>query len=452
MTNPADALIQKLETIRSDWLADGQEMKACAMDYIIPIVRQHTEPTASGDVVERVAVAMYEESRKHFPHWIDGDGRIVPIWGVGFEIDFRVLAKAAIAAMPTQHGASGDGLVEKLRRSTHTTIEIKIDGEWDEIEAADLLAEIDHKLQEAGYVVMAPPKKGQEVFTLSPLDPNDKRGEGIVDRAAQQGDERTATNSDINTTLDGESVGYGETDRTAVRIDHFREFTKKVAATHQEVEPSWRTPAEAALFYLRYSHGCWCEKPPEPGRFHSLGCQFAEDAMKSSIGSGAVVPAPEKAGDAAGLYPVERTSPAQQNHVDGDENEGELDLQYDQCPQCGDVKRVGSPHGCRSEISGHTGYVVCSYCGTDFREGESHGILKCPAELKDIAYALEKATKPVSVSLKKCVMALWDWEHQGRDNDILRIEFSLLKTDYHDKVKAVLDEAIKQGAAMVYGD
>lgn len=36
--------------------------------------------------------------------------------------------------------------------------------------------------------------------------------------------------------------------------------------------------AEKALFYLRYSHGCWCETKPKVDEFHSLGCDCARAA------------------------------------------------------------------------------------------------------------------------------------------------------------------------------
>lgn len=40
--------------------------------------------------------------------------------------------------------------------------------------------------------------------------------------------------------------------------------------------------------------------------------------------------------------------------------------------------------------------------------------------------------------VERVARALWDWEHEGRKNEILDIEWGLLKDDYYQKAKAVL--------------
>jgi len=52
---------------------------------------------------------------------------------------------------------------------------------------------------------------------------------------------------------------------------------------------------------------------------------------------------------------------------------------------------------------------------------------------------LKRAIKPVSLVL--CAKALWDCEHEGRQNEVLAVEWSLLSDDYSERVKAVLDAA-----------
>ncbi len=45
---------------------------------------------------------------------------------------------------------------------------------------------------------------------------------------------------------------------------------------------------------------------------------------------------------------------------------------------------------------------------------------------------------PIEVSLEEAARALWNLEHEGRNSQILDIEWSLLSTDYMEGAKAVL--------------
>lgn len=50
-----------------------------------------------------------------------------------------------------------------------------------------------------------------------------------------------------------------------------------------------------------------------------------------------------------------------------------------------------------------------------------------------------------NTSISDLTLAIWNWEHDGRANEVLDIEWRLLKTDYIDKAKAII-EHLKRSA------
>jgi len=51
--------------------------------------------------------------------------------------------------------------------------------------------------------------------------------------------------------------------------------------------------------------------------------------------------------------------------------------------------------------------------------------------------------------IKAVAEAMWNWEHEGRSNAIIDVEWSLLKSDYEDKAKAAILAMLESGVIKV---